>query len=430
MSDIAIRVVGLSKKYRIGINKRHDTLRDYIVDSVSSVFRRNGSGEDTNLVWALRDVSFEVKEGEVVGIIGRNGAGKSTLLKLLSRVTVPSAGFADIYGRVGSLLEVGTGFHPELTGRENIYFNGAILGMKREEINKKFDEIVEFSGVEKFIDTPVKRFSSGMQVRLAFAVAAHLDPEILIIDEALAVGDAAFHKKCLGKMEDVAKGGRTVLLVTHNLGFVSSLANRAVLLERGKVKFLGGANEAISTYLAEDVTSGAVDLRHHVNRQPQMTPVLVSARITDESGQNRDVFITGENWFIEIEYCCTENVKLSAAGFNIRTRSGFRVGGLNSYMCSQPPYRIPGQGIARFCIPKLPLNTGDYVVSVSIDIDHTKLCDQVNDVLSFSVLQNDFYGTGYILTWDHGPTVFDGWCKVLPARERPEIKSAAREQEI
>jgi len=215
MSDIVIRVENLSKLYHIGeLHQRHDTLRDALVDSLTRmtrIGRKNNSGHSLNsrqkeeTIWALKDVSFEVKRGEVVGIIGRNGAGKSTLLKILSRITEPTSGYVEMHGRVGSLLEVGTGFHPELTGRENIYLSGAILGMRKREIDKKFDEIVDFSGIEKFIDTPVKRYSSGMYVRLAFAVAAHLDPEILLVDEVLAVGDAAFQKKCLGKMGDVAK---------------------------------------------------------------------------------------------------------------------------------------------------------------------------------------------------------------------------------
>ena len=211
MNYVAIRAENLSKQYQIGVKNRHNTLRDQLMGSLRSLFSRNGAAPELNdTFWALKDVSLEIKRGEVIGIIGRNGAGKSTLLKVLSRIIEPTAGVADIRGRVASLLEVGTGFHSELSGRENIYLNGAILGMKKAEIDRKFDEIVDFSGVEKFMDTPVKRYSSGMYVRLAFAVAAHLEPEILIIDEVLAVGDAAFQKKCLAKVEDVGKGGRTV----------------------------------------------------------------------------------------------------------------------------------------------------------------------------------------------------------------------------
>src|SRR6266498_4730135 len=264
MSNIAIRVENLSKIYKIGASRnRHDTLRDHIMHGVTSLFSRNGHpsaisarqskdrGQSSNsdYIWALQDVSFEVKHGEVIGFIGRNGAGKSTLLKILSRITEPTTGRAEIFGRVGSLLEVGTGFHGELSGRENIYLNGAILGMKKWEIDRKFDEIVAFSEVEKFIDTPVKRYSSGMHVRLAFAVAAHLEPEILIVDEVLAVGDTAFQTKCLGKMGDVAKEGRTVLFVSHNMGAVASLCGRGVMLYEGRVLVSGDATSVITAYL-------------------------------------------------------------------------------------------------------------------------------------------------------------------------------------
>src|ERR1044071_3302604 len=235
MTDIAIRVDDLSKLFKIGQGKMHyDTLRDQLVAGVTSLFRRNSRSPDSRF-WGLRDVSLEIKKGEVIGIIGRNGAGKSTLLKILSRITEPTSGFAEIHGRVSSLLEVGTGFHAELTGRENIYLNGAILGMRKTEIVRKFDQIVDFAEVDKFIDTPVKHYSSGMYVRLAFAVAAHLDPEILIIDEVLAVGDVAFQKKCLDKMKDGTKQGRPVLFVSHNMVAIESLCTRAILLHAGKL---------------------------------------------------------------------------------------------------------------------------------------------------------------------------------------------------
>ena len=245
MGDIAIRVQNLGKQYRIGASKdsrsHYKTLRETIMQAAGDTarwIRKNGAREEENTIWALKDVSFEVKQGEVLGIIGRNGAGKSTLLKILSRITEPTEGTIDLYGRVGSLLEVGTGFHPELTGRENIYLNGAILGMKRVEIDKKFDEIVDFAEVEKFIDTPVKHYSSGMYLRLAFAVAAHLEPEILLVDEVLAVGDAEFQKKCLGKMGEVAKEGRTVLFVSHNMPAIQKLCKKTLLLQFGAIKNL------------------------------------------------------------------------------------------------------------------------------------------------------------------------------------------------
>jgi lipopolysaccharide transport system ATP-binding protein len=255
MSELAIRVEELSKEYRIGLRKRrHDTLRDQLTDGLRALFRRNGQVyPPRETMWALKDVSFEVREGEMVGIIGHNGAGKSTLLKILSRITEPTSGCARIQGRVGSLLEVGTGFHPELTGRENIYLNGAILGMKRTEIERKFDEIVAFAEVERFIDTPVKHYSTGMYLRLAFAVAAHLEPEILLVDEVLAVGDAAFQKKCLGKMEGVAKEGRTILFVSHNMAAIKSLCTRAILLAGGHVVCDGSVDEVVDSYFVPEV---------------------------------------------------------------------------------------------------------------------------------------------------------------------------------
>ncbi|HET6573940.1 MAG TPA: polysaccharide ABC transporter ATP-binding protein [Fimbriiglobus sp.] len=255
MGELAIRVSGLGKQYRLGAQQeRYATFRDQVRTwasaSLRTLVRRAKRRERRPTFWALKDVSFEVNRGEVVGIIGRNGAGKSTLLKVLSRITEPTEGEADIHGRVGSLLEVGTGFHPELTGRENVYLNGAILGMRRSEIGRKFDEIVSFAEVEKFIDTPVKHYSSGMYTRLAFAVAAHLEPEILIVDEVLAVGDAQFQKKCLGKMGDVARGGRTVLFVSHNMQAVGQLTTSVVMLEQGRVVFQGPTPEGVAKYTA------------------------------------------------------------------------------------------------------------------------------------------------------------------------------------
>lgn len=261
MNEVVIRCQGLSKRYRIGQHEAYKALRDVLTDAMTAPFRRLSSslhrGSTTpnrnghNTFWALKDISFEVKRGEVIGIIGRNGAGKSTLLKIFSRITKPTEGFAEINGRVGSLLEVGTGFHPELTGRENIYLNGAILGMKKKEIERKFDEIVAFAEIDQFLDTPVKHYSSGMYVRLAFAVAAHLEPEILVVDEVLAVGDAGFQKKCLGKMKDVSRSGRTVIFVSHNMTAVRSLCTGAIVLHQGRVVSHGDVDQCISVYSLE-----------------------------------------------------------------------------------------------------------------------------------------------------------------------------------
>lgn len=250
MSEAVIQVEKLGKRFHIGKLKAGSTLRDALTNTVKAPFRRRGDDADT-ILWALRDVSFEVKQGEVVGLIGRNGAGKSTLLKILARVTRPTSGSAEIWGRVGSLLEVGTGFHYELTGRENIFLSGAILGMKKAEIQNKFDEIVAFSEVERFLDTPLKHYSSGMQMRLAFAVAAHLEPEILLVDEVLAVGDASFQKKCLGKMKDVSRHGRTILFVSHNMAAVTALCPRVIMLRRGQIALDGPSAEVTGSFYAE-----------------------------------------------------------------------------------------------------------------------------------------------------------------------------------
>src|SRR5256885_6409026 len=281
MSDEPIiQVEGLGKRYSLRHNRpeRYTTLRDVIADKAKRLFRPNGGGSKLQTpgserpskedFWALRNVSFEVRQGEVVGIIGRNGAGKSTLLKILSRITEPTEGKVTLRGRVASLLEVGTGFHPELTGRENIYLNGAILGMSRAEIRKKFDEIVAFAETEKFLDTPVKRYSSGMYVRLAFAVAAHLEPEILVIDEVLAVGDAEFQKKCLGKMESVARTGRTVIFVSHNMVAVQNLCSRALWLSSGKLLGIGTTADVIRSYLQSDVRNASERVWDDQSRAP------------------------------------------------------------------------------------------------------------------------------------------------------------------
>jgi homopolymeric O-antigen transport system ATP-binding protein len=312
MSTFAIRVEGVSKLYHIGaLQKRHDTLRDHLADSFKSLFRRNGRSapndmnaeRSDNTVWALKGLSFTVNQGEIVGIIGRNGAGKSTLLKILSRITEPTTGFAEIHGRVGSLLEVGTGFHSELTGRENIYLNGTILGMRKTEIDRKFDEMVAFAEVERFIDTPVKHYSSGMYLRLAFSVAAHLEPEILIVDEVLAVGDASFQKKCLNKMQDVGKTGRTVLFVSHNISAITRLCDRVILLENGTVLQDGPAHRVVNTYLQSGL--GMTTVREYSD--PETAPGndivrLHAVRVRTEDGLVADAVNIQRPIGIEIEY--------------------------------------------------------------------------------------------------------------------------------
>ncbi|HXH20993.1 MAG TPA: ABC transporter ATP-binding protein [Dehalococcoidia bacterium] len=326
MGDIAIRAEALSKQYRIGtVRHRHDMLREVLADGIARLFSRDGQQRNRgDLIWAIRNVSFEVRHGEVKGIIGRNGAGKSTLLKILSRITEPTSGRAEIYGRVGSLLEVGTGFHPELTGRENIYLSGAILGMKKAEIARKFDAIVAFAEVEKFLDTPVKRYSSGMYVRLAFAVAAHLDPEILIVDEVLAVGDAVFQKRCLDHMAAMARSGRTVLFVSHNMDLIPRLCRTALLLRDGAVALEGPAPTVVAAYLAEQGTNGAGDLRRR-RRSGDSRARFVRAQLVDQFGQPRRAHPSGEDLVLRMEVESTESIPDADLAVLIKTPSGARL---------------------------------------------------------------------------------------------------------
>jgi lipopolysaccharide transport system ATP-binding protein len=317
VSKSIIKVENLGKSYLIAHEGRvrYTALRDVITQKAKSIFSKNSGKVSKEEFWALKNVNFEIKEGESVGIIGRNGAGKSTLLKMLSRITEPTKGRIEINGRVASLLEVGTGFHPELTGRENIFLNGAILGMNQAEIKKKFDEIVDFSGVEKFLDTPVKRYSSGMYVRLAFAVAAHLEPEILVVDEVLAVGDAEFQKKCLGKMDEVSKNeGRTVLFVSHNMGAVTSLCHRAIVMNNGSISFDGTVNKAINHYLH---IGQQTQFSRYLNEAPQLTDILEVA-IKNSEGELRTAFDFNEDITLEFKVRVQEKYRNAILGFRIK----------------------------------------------------------------------------------------------------------------
>ena len=364
MSDVAIRVDNLSKRYRIGaLQKQTNTLRETLRNVAASPFdylrsTLRGPSEE-EILWALKDVSFEVGHGEVVGIIGRNGAGKSTLLKILSRITEPTEGRASINGRVGSLLEVGTGFHPELTGRENIYLNGAILGMKRAEIERKFDEIVAFAEIEKFMDTPVKRYSSGMYVRLAFAVAAHLEPEILLVDEVLAVGDIAFQKKCLGKMGDVAREGRTVLFVSHNMAVVSRLCSRGVLLQEGRIAKIGHIGEVVNEYVS-DIEMGESEITFPVPEDA----VAYFARfcIRDMRGEKTNRVPHSEPFVTEIEYVVNQPIHGNRLYWMLERSDGVYVMGSGS-VDSLPPMAAvhePGRYLATVRFPGGILNEGKY----------------------------------------------------------------------
>jgi lipopolysaccharide transport system ATP-binding protein len=376
MSEIAIRVEGLGKRYRIGANQEaYRTLREKLNETALAPFRaakhlltRNGNGNSHSPIrnsksetfWALKDVSLEVKRGEVVGIIGRNGAGKSTLLKILSRITEPTEGYADINGRIASLLEVGTGFHPELTGRENIYLNGSILGMKHAEINRKFDEIVAFAEIDKFIDTAVKYYSSGMYVRLAFAVAAHLEPEILLVDEVLAVGDVGFQEKCLGKMGDVAKEGRTVLFVSHNLGAIQRLCSNAVLLDCGTIHSRGIPPATVQNYLR---------LMQNGSEPDRLLPpqqLSVDVRALDARGTPTIVWRFGERLIIEVLVSTAETLVHPSVDVAFYTGTRARLFALRSDQLAAPPDQIRGVWRVRFEIENPGITAPEMVFDVGL----------------------------------------------------------------
>ncbi len=396
MDDLAIRVEDLGKRYRIGTApERYKTLRDTIVAGVSAPIRRlrRGSsppGSDSSTIWALRQINFDVPRGKVLGIVGRNGAGKSTLLKILSRVTEPTEGCAEVHGRVGSLLEVGTGFHPELTGRENIYLNGAILGMKRLEIERKFDEIVDFSEVAQFIDTPVKRYSSGMYLRLAFAVAAHLEPEILVVDEVLAVGDAEFQRKCMGKMSDVAQAGRTVLFVSHNMSAVLRLTEETIVLDNGHLVYRAPTPQAVDFYMASGF-SGAGERTWTPEEIPaEAAPfVPLAIRLRDDKGQVVDTLRSTEPIHVEIDYRLDQPITGLRVGIYLLTMRGEYV--FTSFDLDDPirfermVARQAGRYISHCTIPPNTLNEGRYVLAVNASSFRVKRYFWDDRALAFTV---------------------------------------------
>ena len=345
----------------------------------------------SDTLWALRDVSFEVHEGEVVGIIGRNGAGKSTLLKILSRITEPTHGRAVIRGRVSSLLEVGTGFHPELTGRENIYMNGTILGMRKREIDRKFDEIVDFSGVEKFLDTPIKRYSSGMQVRLAFAVAAHLEPEILIIDEVLAVGDAEFQKKCLGKMQDVARGGRTVLIVSHNMSMMETLCTCAFALNKGQITQRGSTAAVIADYMCVAGDSA----KKSMVRSRGMQPLITSVELIDEDGSPTPILRSGDDACFRLHFDSPDGLANARIGIRIDTLLGARMLHLQSELATGELLDLPETGFVDCTVPRLPLVPGHYTAAIAL-FSERRMLDHLEPGIEFRVDAGDFYRNGHI----------------------------------
>jgi lipopolysaccharide transport system ATP-binding protein len=430
MSSRAITIENLSKAYRIGLKEQ---VPDSLVGAVQGVlqapwknwrrlqrlntYRVNGEADD--VVWALRDVSFEVSEGEVLGIIGHNGAGKSTLLKILSRITEPTSGRAIIRGRVSSLLEVGTGFHPELSGRENVYLNGTILGMTKREIDRKFDEIVDFSGVEKFLDTPIKRYSSGMRVRLAFSVAANLEPEILFIDEVLAVGDHAFQQKCMGRMQNISQQGRTVLFVSHHVPAIQRMCRNVMVLDEGRVKFHGQCEQGIQSYLegACPYTEADIDLSTHAGRRPGSVPILSRIRLVDQFGRPSSQYRCGDRMTMEltlepypgyaavhcwIQVCDELSTRLFTVGTDLSDESP-----------AVPDRRVTIEGH----IDDLPLAPGNYYLTLHAGPRGQRTADVIVKAISFSVVDSNYYGNGRLPSASRGRflvrsrwKVFDEMC--------------------
>jgi lipopolysaccharide transport system ATP-binding protein len=401
-----VEIRDVSKEYRLGhAFKRTENLREFLTRKVRSPFNAGHNGQKSakdERFWALRNVSFDVAEGDTVGLIGRNGAGKSTLLKVISRITDPSEGFVKLRGRMASLLEVGTGFHPELTGRENIYLNGAILGMRKTEIVSKFDEIVAFAEVEKFLDTPVKHYSSGMYVRLAFAVAAHLNPEILIVDEVLAVGDVAFQKKCLGKMNEVSRGGRTVIFVSHNMAAIENLCKRGIVLERGQVVYEGTSKEAIHQYLNK--LSGAQNSLGHIVDFGGCTD---RRSLTGKLLKRMEFYTEGDSPVIE-GLQIGARLKISVHFDLPAPTSSFNIGlGFNNIFGQRiftahsqfEPNRSDREHVGAqvfVCdIPSLTFMPGEYTLRIWLDIGNAE-ADLINDAARIRVIESDYYGTGKV----------------------------------
>jgi lipopolysaccharide transport system ATP-binding protein len=403
-----IKVDNLGKRYRLGERESYQTLRENIVRWSSAPFRavsRAGRAprREQRHLWALREVSFEVAQGEVMGLIGRNGAGKSTLLKILSRITEPTTGRAELYGRVGSLLEVGTGFHPELSGRDNIYLSGAILGMRAAEITRKFNEIVAFAELERFVDTPVKRYSSGMYVRLAFAVAAHLEPEILLVDEVLAVGDAVFQKKCLGKMGEVARHGRTVLFVSHNMASIEALCSSCLLINAGRVEARGKPGNIIARYMAAGLApdSGSRSLVAHPGRKAESKPLMTRVEVISGDAPAGMVRM-GERMEVRVEYESPEPLR-PVLGITVRTIQGVPVCAISDRYHSQLAGCEPQRHATVVCrTERLPLMPGSYIIDLWLG-DAGADIDIIADAITFEVLPADVTGTGQLPPPVFGP---------------------------
>jgi len=419
--SLAVKAENISKHYRLGVMDRR-MLFEEVQSKIARLLgrpdpnaaigdkRSGGTGEHRSF-WALRDVNFSIKTGDSVGVLGRNGAGKSTLLKILSQVTTPTGGLVRMNGRAASLLEVGTGFHNELTGRENVYLNGAILGMSRNDIRARFDAIVDFSGIGEFIDTPVKRYSSGMRVRLAFSVAAHLDPEILIVDEVLAVGDAAFQRKCLGSLNQASRDGRTVIFVSHNMVAIENLCRRGILLEDGKVVFDGSQKEAVDRYL-EQASGRAGDLAHRTDRRGSGAVKIVGIDFRNACGETLSTVSSGDDMDVVLHYTKTTPEPFPNLSVFIAVKNHFEIGVFhqNNQFQGTSFGTLPESGSFVCRLRDLPLPAGRYRLNVGVKSQSRggDLLDQLDDAIEFSVAGGDFFGSGFELPPQAGTCLVRG----------------------
>ncbi len=435
MSRPAILVENIGKSYNLGRRTRSfPTFREALMDSARSRLRRlsgRGGDENSEPFWALKDVSLEVKPGEVVGIIGRNGAGKSTLLKILSRITEPTEGCVRVRGRLASLLEVGTGFHPELTGRENVYLNGSILGMKKSEINRKFDQIVAFAEIEQFLDTQVKHYSSGMYVRLAFSVAAHLEPQILIVDEVLAVGDAAFQKKCLGRIEEVTQEGRTVLFVSHNMPAVQNLCTRCVLLERGRLKMDGAPAEVLTAYNRSTAgkLSDVEDLTRHHGRTPHSIPTMKRVRVSPRDGGAGGIHM-GDDVRIEVTFEASKLLADVTLGVQVKNSLQVPVFGINTSVIPPGPLEKPVQrGMVSCLLKQIPLMPGTYNLDLYFG-SYDQNFDVIHEACQFEVLPADVFGSGKIPPATSGSVFWPAVWTVTDEEEQLPVGDVEEERKV
>ena len=408
MGQIIIKAEDLSKQYRIGVGgTSYGSLRESLTNALTAPFKKSSKWQTADhkrdTVWALKNVSFELKQGEVLGIIGRNGAGKSTLLKILSRITKPTSGRALVRGRVGSLLEVGTGFHPELAGRENIYLNGSILGMNRVEIERKLDEIVEFAEIDQFLDTPVKYYSSGMYMRLAFSVAAHLETEILLVDEVLAVGDSAFQKKCLGKMDNVSKQGRTVLFVSHNMAAVQQLCNTGVVLDSGQVSFVGDVANAVKIYTQASQLQQNQNLAERTDRSGSQWLKFTKVMLCDKDGKNLQQILSGDDLFIRLYYISSKELQGATVNvaFNVRSDQGYLLTNLNSVDTKSEIMDIHRSGFFLCQWPQFNLRSGSYECALFCSING-EIVDWLQSAFTISVEDGDFFNSGKLISRNQG----------------------------